>query len=234
MRKLITAALAVGLLAGALALPAVAGKKTAAQPVTFFFHGPFAAGEVDYAETTSNELQSIPDGFQVMDTTEPSDPVPDSMGLTNYFKGANRNCSGNALFPTWQGALVGKVSGDMKVYLNAIAGPATKVTVEVFPDSLGGCNSTTGSADYVEPVASTVATLTPGPGETEVVLKGVKFTSLSHVVVMVAPVGVENPTGETFLDPASQGRVLYDSADYASRVEFSCTPTKGKSCIPSS
>ena len=232
MRKFVIGALAVGLLAGALALPATAGKAKP-QPVTFYLHGPFASGELDYAETTANTLQGVPDGFQSMDTTEPADPAPDSMGLTNYVRGPNRSCSGNALFPTWQGKLIGKVSGDMKVYLNAIAGPATKVVVEVFPDSLGGCDSATGSTGYVPPVASAEATLVPGTGETEVVLEGVKFKSLSHLVIMVTPVGMD-AAGQPALDPASQGRLLYDSADFASRIEFSCTPTSGKSCIPSS
>lgn len=232
MRKFMIGALAVGLVAGALALPATAGKAKP-QAITFYLHGPYALGEVDHAETAANTAQGVPDGFQTMDTTEPADSAPDSMGLTNYVRGPNRNCSGNALFPTWQGKLVGKVNGDMKVYLNSLAGPATNVIVEVFPDSLGGCDSVTGSTGYVPPVASAEATLVPGTGETEVVLKGVKFKSLSHVVIMVTPVSAD-AAGQPALDPASQGRVLYDSADFASRVEFSCTPTSGKSCIPSS
>ena len=46
MRKFMIGALAVGLVAGALALPATAGKAKP-QPVTFFFHGPFPSGELD-------------------------------------------------------------------------------------------------------------------------------------------------------------------------------------------
>lgn len=234
MRKLIIAALAIGLVAGSLVAPATAKKKKVKpQPVTFFFHGPFTLGEVDYAETTANELQSLPDGFQVMDTTEPADPAPDSMGLTNYVRGPNRTCSGNALFPTWQGSLTGKVTGDMKVYLHAISGPATTVSVEVFPDSTGGCDSATGSTGYVEPVARAEATLMPGAGETEVVLKGVNFTSVAQFVIMVTPLGGD-VAGNSINDPTSHGRVLYDAPDYASRVEFMCAPTSGKSCVPSS
>lgn len=233
MRKLVMVALAAGLVAGTLVNPAVAKKKARPQPVTFFLHAPLPLGELDYAETTANTLQGIPDGFQTMDTDEPSGAAPASMGLTNYVRGPNRTCSGNALFPTWQGSLAGTVKGDMKVYLNAIAGPATKVIVEVFPDSTGGCDSATGSTGYVKPVASVEAVLTPGPGETEVVLKGVKFTSLSNLVLMVTPVGTD-AGGQPLLDPASQGRVLYDSPDYASRIEFTCTPATGKSCIPAS
>lgn len=233
MRKLVMIALVAGLVAGSLVTPAAAKKKARPQPITFYLHGPMPLGEADYAETTANDLQSIPDGFQTMDTTEGSDPVPDSMGLTNYVRGPNTTCSGNALFPTWQGALVGKVSGDMKVYLNAISGPATTVSVEVFPDSTGGCDSATGSTGYVEPVASADATLVPGTGETEVVLKGVKFSTFAQFVIMVSPVN-QPVQDQNLLNPTSQGRILYDSADYASRVEFMCTPTSGKSCIPAS
>jgi hypothetical protein len=233
VKKFLMVALAAGLVAGSLITPAVAKKKARPEAVTFYLHGPLPLGELDYAESTANSLQGIPDGFQTMDASEPADPAPDSMGLTNYVRGPNTTCSGNALFPTWVGKLAGKVKGDMKVYLNAIAGPATSVMVEVFPDSTGGCDSATGSTGYVAPVASGEAVLTPGQGETEVIIKGVNFTAFNTVVIMVTPIDMA-VSDQTILDPASQGRLLYDSADYASRVEFKCTPTTGKSCIPAS
>jgi hypothetical protein len=234
MRKLLIGALTVGLVAGALVVPATAAKKAKPQPVTFYFHGPLPLGELDYVETTANTAQSIPDGFQVMDTTEASDPAPDSQALLNYVRGPNTTCNGNALFPTWQGQVTGKISGDMTVYVSAIAGPATNVTVDVFADTSGGCESVTGSTGYIDPVATTQVTLTPGPGETEVVFKSVNFKAMSHMVVMITPVSLPPVADQPVLDPASQGRILYDSADYASRIEFTCTPTSGKSCLPAS
>lgn len=232
MRKMVIAALVTGLVAGALVVPASA-KRTKPQPVTFFLHGPFTAGELDYAETTSNELQSIPDGFQVMDATEPSDPVPDSMGLTNYVQGPNRSCNGNALFPTWEGKLTGKVSGDIKVVLNAVAAD-TQVIVDVFADTIGGCTSSvSGSADYIKPVASFEATLTPGAAENVIVIPKVNFSVVSNLVVMVSP-GQMPVNGESKHDLTAQARLLYDSAGYASRIEFLCTPKSGKSCLPAS
>lgn len=234
MRKILIAALAASLVGGALIAPATAKKRPKPQPVTFFFHGPFVAGEIDYAETTANELQSLPDGFQVMDTSEPSQSAPASMGLTNYVRGPNTTCNGNALFPTWQGQVTGKISGDMKVFVNAIAGPATAVSVDLFADTTGGCESVTGSTGYLDPVATTEVTLPAGPGETEVVFKGVNFKTASHIVVMITPVSLPPVADQPINDPASQGRVLYDSADYASRIEFMCTPTSGKSCLPAS
>lgn len=234
MRKFMIAALALGLIAGAFSVPATAKKKAKPQPLTFYFHGPLPAGEADYAETTANGLQSLPDGFQIMDTTEPSDPAPDSMGITNYVTGANRSCNGNALFPTWEGKLTGRVTGDLKVYLNSLVIPTTSVIVDVFADTTGGCTSTvSGSADYVDPVASVQASLSEYAGENEIVFKDVDFSVLSHIVIMVSPMQM-TVAGESRHDAASHGRILYDSADFDSRVEFSCAPTSGKSCVPSS
>ncbi len=235
MRKFVVLALAAGLIAGALGSPvSAARKKTKPQPVTFYLHGPFPAGEIDYVETTANTLQAIPDGFQPMDTTEPSDPTPDSMGLTNYVRGPNTECMGNGLFPTWTGDIAGRVTGDMKVYLNAVTAAAT-VDVDVFTDTTGiRCNSeATGAADYQEPVATTTVELTPGVEETEVILKGVDFSAGLNMVIMVTPASAA-VGGEPVNDPGTQGRILYDSADYASRIEFQCTPTKGKTCVPAS
>lgn len=234
MRKLVIVAVAAGLVAGALVAPAVAAKKKVKpHPVTFFFHGPFTAGELDYAETTANTLQSIPDGLQIMDTTKPSESAPDSMGITNYFIGANRNCNGNALFPTWEGKLTGKVTGDIKVYLNAV-GVSTQVVVDLFADTTRGCTSTvTGASDYIDPVASVTGILAAGVNENELVIENVSFPATSHIVIMVTPAQIA-VAGESRHEPTAHGRILYDAADYASRVEFLCTPTSGKSCIPKS
>jgi hypothetical protein len=234
MRKLLIGALACGLVAAYLVAPAAAKKKAQPQPVTFYLHGPFTVGELDYAETTSNELQGLPDGFQVMDATEPSDPAPDSMSILNYIQGPNRSCDGNALFPTWEGKVTGKVTGDIKIYLNSLVVPDTGVIVDVFADTTGGCTSTTtGSAEYIEPVASIRTTLSEYAGENEIVIKNVSFESTYSLVVMVSPDQMA-VAGESKHDATSHGRILYDSADFASRIEFTCTPTSGKSCLPAS
>lgn len=222
MRKTLALVLTAGMVAGMMALPAEAAKKKKAKPVetVLYFHGTQLIGEAYYADATANGL-----GFQKMDPTEPADPAPKSMGITNYVVGPNTSCSGNSLFPTWQGAIAGKVTGDMTVYLNAIGHAATNVRVDVFPDSTGGCDSSLGSTGYVPPVATAEVTLSLGPAENEIVFEDVNFSALANLVVMITPID-----GAAGNDPTSQGRVLYDSADFASRIEFSCIPASGKSC----
>ena len=224
--KKVLAVGAVALLAAALVVAPASAKKKKAKPIphVLYFHGSIPSGEAAYADGVANGT-----GFQTMDATEPADPAPKSMGVTNYVVGPNTTCSGNALFPTWQGAVVGKVTGDMKVYLNAVAHAASTVKVEVFADGLGGCESTLGSTGYTPPIGSAVVTLSPGPAENEVVFEKVNFKTVTNIVVMVTPVDVE-AGGESFLDPSSQARLLYDSADFASRIEFLCAPASGKSC----
>lgn len=222
-KKMVVSIVALGLVAGALSAPSMAKPKKA-KPVatTLFFHGTQPSGEAYYVDATANGM-----GFQEMDSTEPADPAPKSMGITNYAVGPNTACSGNSLFPTWQGDLAGTVKGDLKVYLNALSHAATKVRVDVFADSTGGCDSSLGSTGYVPPVVTQDVTLSPGPAENEIVFKGVNFKSMVNLTIMITPV-----EGAAANDPTSQGRVLYDSADFASRVEFSCIPASGKSCTP--
>ncbi|MEA2452129.1 MAG: hypothetical protein QOG04_839 [Actinomycetota bacterium] len=229
MRKILVAALTVGLVAGSLGAPA--GAKARPRPVTLYLHGPFVAGEVDYVETTANSLQGVPDGFQVMDTVEPTETVPDSMGLTNLIASPNRYCDGNALFPTWEGKVTGKITGDITVYLNTASEYVSMVYVDVFADTTGGCDSaTTGASDYIEPVASGGTSIPPGMNK--IVLKNVDFSVMYNLVIMVTPASMAL-VGERH-DFLSHGRVLYDAVDYASRVEFRCAPVSGKSCVPSS
>lgn len=225
MRKTMIALLAATIAFGALAGPVAAKKKKKkAKPVahTLYFHGTQPSGEAYYADSVASSL-----GFQKMDPNEPTDPAPKSMGITNYVVGPNTSCSGNSLFPTWEGSVIGAVSGDLTVYLNAIGHAATTVRVDVFADSTGGCDSSLGSTGYVPPVATQDITLSPGPAENEIVFEDVKFNSLANIVVMITPVD-----GAAANDPTSQGRVLYDSADFASRIEFMCAPTSGKTCTP--
>ena len=76
----------------------------------------------------------------------------------------------------------------------------------------------TSDGTYPEPAAETTVDLPPGPGASEVVLKKVNFKAIQGLTVMVLPHG-----------PLPY-RVLYDSADYASSLTFSCIPKSGKSC----
>ena len=219
MKKAVIVAMVLGLVAGALSVPAVAKSKAKPKPVTLYMHGDGQTGE-----------QEIPDNngttnWKDLTTAEPAAGPPKSMFVTNYVVGPNNNCSGNNLYPTWGGPLIGSVSGDLKIILHTVATPAANLKVDVFPDGAGGCtNSTLGVDDYVEPVATQTVTLAPGPAETEVVFENVKFKTFASLVVMLT-------LADQGTTPA-QARVLYDSPEYPSRVELLCAPKSGKSCAP--
>lgn len=219
MKKTLIVALSLSLVAGALALPASAKKKKKAKPqqVTMFLHGTDPLGETEYATLGT---------FMKMDGEEPSASEPKSRFATNYVVGPNTECSGNALLPTWQGTLVGNVKGDVTVTLNTVGSPTAQLSVELYADGTGGCNSEAlGATDYMPPVAETVADVPPGPGVTEVVFEDVNFKTLGSLVMMVhmEPVAADRTP--------HQVRLLYDAADFASKIELTCTPTSGKSCI---
>jgi hypothetical protein len=223
MRKTLTIAVAAGLVAGCMAAPATAKKAKGpkAKAYTLYMHGNHPAGEAEYVEQTANGT-----GFMTMDTNEPTESFPRSTFVTNYLRGPNSTCSGNGLFPTWTGAVTGKISGNMTVYLNALAHPAGQVKVDVFADANGGCESALGSTGYTPPVASQVVDLAPGPAENEIVFRKVSFSTFANIVVMVTPV-MEETAGVFY---PWQTRLLYDSPDFATRIEFRCKPLLGRSC----
>lgn len=219
MKKAVIIAMVLGLVAGAMSVPAVAKKKAKPKAVTLYMHGVEQTGE-----------QEIPDNlggtnWKDLTTAEPAAGAPKSMFVTNYVGGPNNNCSGNNLYPTWGGELAGTVSGDLKVILNTVASPAANLKVDIFPDGAGGCdNSTTGSTGYIEPIATQTIAVSPGPAETEVLFENVKFKTVASLVVMLT-------IADQGTSPA-QVRVLYDSADYPSRVELLCAPKSGAGCAP--
>jgi hypothetical protein len=219
MKKALTALLALGLIAGALNVPAAAKAKAKATPTTFYLHGSEDVGEV--------EAQNAGSGvFMPADTTKPDASTPKSMNVTNYLVGPNTACSGNSLLPTWRARLAGTVKGDLTLSLNTVAGPASTIQADIFPDGAGGCDSDLGSTGFVPAVASAQVDVPPGPGVTEIKFSGVNFKAVGSVVIMLSVPGAPaNP---------SQVRVLYDGAGYESSMTLTCTPAKGsKSCVPS-
>lgn len=217
MKRFLIVFLTLGLVVGSVAT-AEAGKKKKAKPIayTYYFHGTEVVGEVD----TINNLSAFT--YSQMDATEPADPAPKSMQLIDYVVGPNSNCAGNYLYPVWKGAAAGRIVGEMKVTFHTISAPRT-VDVRVWPDiSAQQCEGNDlAPGEYPAPAAEESVVLPAGPGVTEVVLK-VDFTAVGSFMVQITP-----PSGEPL-----PGRVLYDSADYASGVEFTCIPAKGStSCV---
>ena len=209
----------IALIATSLAIaPAHAKKKPA--PVTLYFHGGQYVGEV--------EIPDVVNGFyRPMDTTEPSDPAPKSVSLAAAGVGGNGTpnpqCSGNPLFPVWVGDVNGTIVGDLKVSLDSISLPATKVDVRVWGvvPGLTACDSQ-GVEGYVDPFAETRVDVPPGAGTIEAVLKNVKTKTSGKLMIQFTPV----------LDGVTATRMLYDSTATISQIEFSCIPASGASCTP--
>lgn len=222
MKKLWASALVLGLIASALAAPALAGRKKA-KPVatTLYFHGGQPVGEVEIPDIISGI-------YRTMDTTEPTDPAPKSVALVAAGAAGNgtpnTQCAGSPLFPVWVGQVDGKIVGDIKITLSAVGAPGP-VDVRVWGVVPGptACTSQ-GVEGYVEPNAEVRVDLPAGAGEIEAVLKDVNFPSMERMMVQFTPV----------LDGPTASRVLYDSSSFVSQMEFKCIPKKGaKACTPS-
>ncbi|MEA2476781.1 MAG: hypothetical protein QOC87_980 [Actinomycetota bacterium] len=215
MKRTLVVFLALGLMAGALAVPAQAKK---AKPVatTLYMHGTQPAGEAELPDTWLSST------WMTMDATKPTDAAPKSMFVTNYLAGPNTTCSGNGLVPTWRGTMAGTVKGTLTITLNTVGSPAAKLQADVFPDGNGGCESSLGSTGYTPPVATAVQDVPPGPGTTTFTFKNVNFKAAASLVIMLSiPGAPANPY---------QVRVLYDGAGFESSVKFSCIPASGSSC----
>jgi len=215
MRRIVSMLLIFGLMFGAVA-SAEAKKKKSKKPVplTYYFHGTETVGEIDLASNFGA-------GYLKMDSTEPTEPAPRSRPFTIWTGDPQmwNDCAGNYLMPVWTGPLSGKVVGDMKVTLHTLSAPKT-VTIQVWPDlaAMACASNDLAEGDYPTPAAETTIDLPPGPGESEIVLKNVKFDASSMLMLQVVPHG------------PVPGRVLYDSPDFASKIEFKCIPKSGKSC----
>jgi hypothetical protein len=219
MKKALVTAIVLGLIASAFGISAHA-KKAKPAPVTLYFHGNEYVGEVE-----------IPDGvngiYRQMDATESTDPAPKSVFLLAGGAAGNGTpnptCAGNPLFPVWVGDVNGTIVGDLKVSLDAVSLPATKVDVRVwgFVPGIGACDSQ-GTEGYVDPMSETRVDVPPGAGTIEAVLKNTKFKAEGRLMVQFTPV-LEGPTAT---------RMLYDSSTTVSQIEFKCVPAEGSSCTP--
>lgn len=125
------------------------------------------------------------------------------------------------ILPVWTGLVSGKVVGDLTVTLHTIA-PPRPLEVQIYADvvTMACASNDLSEGEYPEPVAA--ATVTPAGGlqALEVSFEDVNFKVRSTLMLQLRPAG--GPYG---------GRILYDAPDYASSVEFSCIPARGKSCL---
>lgn len=221
---LIVLALCAGLLSsGATA----AKKKKKAKPVktTLYFHGGSPIGE-------SESMGTVNDVPLPMSAEEPAGSEPKSKQIINGVVTPNGKCANNNLFTNWKGDIAGTIKGDVKVTFTTVSSPG-QVLVRVWPDVAGlMCTSeVSGSADYPEPAGEVVVDLAPGTGEITAVLKKVKAKAIGSLLVQISPAHVDTPAGRQVFPP-SFARVLYDTPEYDSRIEFKCIPAKGKRCTP--
>lgn len=217
MRRAILVALIGGLIAGSLAGPAVAKRKANAKPVetTLYLHGNMPVG--DGLEVASNLTDST---TMRMDAIAPTGPYPKSM--TYSLPVGNAQCTGNPFFPSWQGSLAGRVTGDVSLFANFVSAPG-QVIARIWIDvPFSSCTSSaTGAAAFVDPLGEVVVDVPPGQNEIEIVFENINVSAISNMIVELHQSA-----------PTNQGRVLYDSPDFASRLVFDCIPASGKSCTP--
>jgi hypothetical protein len=204
MRKILLAVTVLGLIVGSLAGPAGAAKKA----TTFYLHGKTSP----VTEAHLNEMW-LDNAWMTMDTTEPANPAPSSIFVTNYVNGPNTDCDGNGLLGAlWKGEFAGNFKGDVKVTLHTLATPATQMTVSLYRDPTGTCSAEPpiGDADAPDPVATDVVDMAPGHAETVVTFKNVKFKSMAGLALQLSIPG----------GSPGQVRILFDSADFASSVQL--------------
>jgi len=207
MRKVAVAAVALVLVSGLSATPAQAGRK----PVTtvLYLHGDYPVG--DFIEWITMPLDAAP---MQMDPTEPAAGPPKSMTYSPVI--GKTSCAGNQLFPTWEGRVAGTITSDVKLTATFVA-PPSQVRARLWLDVPYGEGCV---GDYKPPVAEATIAVPPGRNEVEIVLKGAKGKKVGYKMML-----------ELDAPAQSQGRVMYDSRDFATALEFTCVPFAGdKTC----
>lgn len=216
MKKIFIVGLAVGVAASGLMAPASAAKKKK-KPVatTLYMHGNGPVGEGFEFAIYVTEGRPM-----TMDATEPAAGPPKSMSYS--FERGNPDCTGNSLFPSWEGKLTGTIVGDVKLQANFLAAPST-VIARLWNDvPFASCTSPAAGTDaFVAPVAEVQAEVPAGQNEVEIVFEDLNVKVLGNIIVELHQT-----------NPTNQGRVLYDSSDFPTRLEFSCIPASGSACAP--
>ena len=219
MRKILTLAILAGLVATSFSPTATAAKRKKPVKTTLYMHGTEPVGEVD-------ELVNME--YLKMDTKKPNGATPKTIGITNYVAGPNDECAGNNLFPVFVGRLTGTVKGNVTVTFFNAGGPGS-IRVRIWPDVTGQlCNQETlGAHDYPKPAGD--AKINALPGENKIVIKKVKFKALSALMVQFSPGATVDVQGPRYVPPIV-ARIVYDSPDFMTRIQFTCTPLRGKKC----
>ncbi len=194
----------------ALALTAIAagdGVDAAeiAEPIEFAFH---LHGDED-APLTDDEVYGT-SGNQTMDLIAATGD-PQTRQLVNGVVSPNTACSENALFPTWTGWVGrGTVVGDATLTIDVVGGMGGDVDIRVWTDTTGGCNE-----ENVAPHVLATGTMPIGAGTMQVTIPTDGLDPHFEMKIMLVAADTS---------PTSQGRFVYDGADYDATLSFTCQP----------
>lgn len=215
MKRTLVMLIAVGLVAGALVVPAEAKK---AKPVatTLYAHGPSALGEIDGAQWAADGFS--PTSPLTLDATAPTDSTPKSM---NFFNPAlNDECTGLPTgFPTFSANLSGTIVGDAHLTAYFVSAPAT-IKARIWGDmgAFTACNDA-----YVAPASEVDVDVPAGQNAVDITFPGLKLKATQSILVeILAPSGTDYK--------GQVGRLLYDSTASATSLKFNCIPASGTSC----
>lgn len=219
MRRTMVLFLIMTLLFGSVvSAEAAKKKKKKVKPVetVLYMHGNYPIG--DLIEWVS----SISEGTKmIMDTEEPNGSMAKSMSFGPPVVG-NAQCTGNELFPSWEGEVTGTIVRNVTWKAHVASAPATVVARLWVDVPFGSCTSETAGVEaFVDPVAEVEVEIPPGQNEIEIVFEGLgKLPVQANMIVEIhRPADTE------------QGRILYDSADMATQIVFPCIPSgAAKTC----
>ena len=226
MKKVVAVGIALGMVVGSLAAPAMAAKKkkkkkpAAVKPVatTLYAHGPNAAGEVDGALWFPT--LGGPSPF-TLDATKPDGAAAKSMTFTN--PALNDQCTGlPTAHPVFVGPLVGTIKGNVKLTGYFAAAPSNDVIARIWVDTpVFSCNDA-----YIPPAKEVKFDVPAGQSEIPVTFSGLNVTAQSTVMIQFLTGDVDNGYA------GQAGRLLYDATSALTRIEFPCIPAKGKkACV---
>jgi hypothetical protein len=215
----------VALVVGLSLLAGPAGARSSTH--VFYLHGDDQFGEQQTADIFV--LGKTDKLWMDMDSHKPEAGIPKSKQVPNAAVAPGDSCSGSPYFPVWVGAVSGTVKGDLTVKLDTIATPSSKIAVSLFRDlKTVDCFSQDPSGsiipyEYKPPVAVTTAEVPEGQGSVIAKFKGLDFYVDQSLILQVQ-------IYDQFNNPGSQVRILYDSADAASSIKFTCVPSN---CVKS-
>lgn len=218
MKRFLVVSLVICLSAPALGTAASAKGRTKPVKTTLYAHGPSPLGEIDGVQWVAATFPTT--SPLTLDAEEPTGSSPKSQSFATPF--INSQCTGTPLaHPVFQGSLEGRITGDLTLTAHFVSLPG-EITARLWTDvPIFQCN-----ADYHEPHALAKVTLPSGQGESKAVFRDLNLQAKSLITIQILAEDVVNGY------EGQVGRLLYDSTDAPTRLEFSCIPASGSSCIP--